>query len=291
MQPPAVDITFRETTPSGTILSPPQRRPPPRSAQSIARVFICNMMCRVGRSSSLRLWLHSNVMEAPSPLSAGWFFSPVSAALPPASRSRTIVLNKSHLTQLTVLRQRFCSGTSALTTVSCKHQRALMTWHGGCDKWAARYHHVLQQPAMAAPQGQTTHKVWMRIALKFFLVHHTHAHNLPAAESCAGNTSAPVCVLKAVALEALRAADCFACVTSHYLATARREAPAVKRATYSGKILIRGRRSRFSEVTRPIWCLEGLPATAETLIVIVLVNWIWNESVRQLVSSSFCFLL
>lgn len=75
MRPPALDIAFPKATASGPMPSPPQRRPPPRSALSIARVFIRNMRCRVGRSSSLRLWLHSNVMESPSPLSAGWFFS------------------------------------------------------------------------------------------------------------------------------------------------------------------------------------------------------------------------
>lgn len=95
---PAADKTFRKTTTSGAILSPAQRRPSPRSAQSIARVFIRNMMCRVGRSSSLRLRLHSNVMESPSPSLLDGFFSLVSAALPPAPRSRTIGLDKSHRT-------------------------------------------------------------------------------------------------------------------------------------------------------------------------------------------------
>lgn len=46
---------FHKTTASGASLSPPQRRPPPCSARSIARVFIRNVMCRVRRSSSLRL--------------------------------------------------------------------------------------------------------------------------------------------------------------------------------------------------------------------------------------------
>lgn len=115
----------------------------------------------------------------------------------------------------------------------------------------------------------------------------TPAHNLPAAESCGGNTSAPVCVFERQEPSRLsELPSCFACVTSHHLATARSEAPAVKRATYCKKILIRGRRSRLSEVTFPVGGLEGLPATAETLIVTVLMNWIWNESVRRLVSSS-----
>lgn len=55
VRPPAADKIFHKTTASGASLSPPQRRPPPCSARSIARVFIRNVMCGVGRSSSLRL--------------------------------------------------------------------------------------------------------------------------------------------------------------------------------------------------------------------------------------------
>lgn len=74
MRPSAADKTFGKTTLSGAMFSPPLRRPPARSAQSITGVFIRNMMCRVGRSSALWLWLHSNVMESPWPLSLDDFF-------------------------------------------------------------------------------------------------------------------------------------------------------------------------------------------------------------------------
>lgn len=55
VRPPAADKIFHKATASGASLSPPQRRPPACSARSIARVFIRNVMCGVGRSSSLRL--------------------------------------------------------------------------------------------------------------------------------------------------------------------------------------------------------------------------------------------
>lgn len=98
-----------------------------------------------------------------------------------------------------------------------------------------------------------------------------------------------MCVLKAGALKALRAADCLVCVTSHLLATARSEAPAVKRTTYCKKISIPGRRSRFSEVTFP-WFGSGrtgrIPSNRRDLDI---------DSVDKLdlesVSQPTCFLL
>lgn len=129
---------------------------------------------------------------------------------------------------------------------------------GGHDKRVARYHHVLRQPATATPQGQTTHVTVTSLNENSFRIVFLHpsTHTLPAANSSSRKTSAPVCVLKAGALKALRAADCLVCVTSHLLATARSEAPAVKRTTYCKKISIPGRRSRFSEVTFP-WFGSG----------------------------------
>lgn len=140
---------------------------------------------------------------------------------------------------------------------------------------------------MATPLGQTTHVTVTSLNENSYRIVFLHPsiHTLAAAKSSSGNTSAPVCVLKAGAVKALRAADCFVCVTSHLLATARSEAPAVTWSTHCKKISILGRRRRFFEVTSQEG-RDGFPATAETLTLIVLINWIWNLIVRRLVSSS-----